>query len=106
MLAVSASLQLLQRWEYPLYPPQQLASWDWSGGDSTGVPTARRAAGMLGLALLDRLPQGERDRLLSVVRCGATGQTSTVQEPFHVPVTAFYRLSTQQNGPASRVGYL
>lgn len=75
---LNAALQLLRRWGYPAHPPQQLVG-------QLGLARGRQHdAHEALLALLDRTPMGPPGRLLSVVRCGATGQTSTVPEPFHV----------------------
>ena len=75
---LNAALQLLRRWGYPSHPPQQLVG-------QLGLARGRQHdAHEALLALLDRTPMGPPGRLLSVVRCGATGETSTVPEPFHV----------------------
>jgi ubiquitin C-terminal hydrolase len=75
---LNAALQLLRRWGYPPHPPRQLVG-------QLGLARGRQHdAHEALLALLEKAPQGEPGRLLSVVRCGATGETSTVPEPFHV----------------------
>ena len=77
---LNATLQLLRRWGYPAHPPQQLVR-------TLGLARGRQHdAHEALLLLLARAPDfgGPPGRLLSVVQCGATHETSTVAEPFHV----------------------